>query len=77
MPRAQVEALEALTRRPFSHLAPGHSLARLCSALSMPLPPLVAKGITRLPERSQLSRKVSTIFGSTYHQMGKPRKTVS
>ena len=50
---------------------------RLFSAFSIPLPPEVAKGITRLPERSQLSRKVSTMRGSTYHQMGKPRKTVS
>ena len=43
----------------------------------MPLPPEVANGTTVLPEKSQLSRKVSTILGAVYHHMGKPTKTAS
>ena len=43
----------------------------------MPLPPEVAKGMSFLPEKSPPSRNVSTIVGATYHQIGKPTKTVS
>lgn len=51
-----------------------------CKYLSVsptPLPPLVANGITVLPEKSSLSKKVLIIVGATYHQIGKPTKTVS
>ena len=66
-----------LSSLPFFQLAWGQWDFRLCSAFSIPLPPEVAKGITVLPEKSYLSRNVSTIRGSTYHQMGKPTNTVS
>ena len=51
--------------------------ARALLVPPMPLPPEVAKGTTVLPVRSQLSRKVLTIVGAIYHQMGKPTNTTS
>ena len=43
----------------------------------MELPPEVPKGTTVLPLKSQLSKNVSMMCGASYHQMGKPTKTVS
>ena len=50
---------------------------RYLSVSPTPLPPLVANGITVLPVKSSLSKKVLIIVGATYHQIGKPTKTVS
>ena len=47
------------------------------SVLPKPLPPEVANSTTVLPDRSQDSTKVLMMWGATYHQMGKPRNTVS
>ena len=66
-----------LSRRPSRTVAPFASVAMRCGALPRPLLPLVANGTMTLPVRSYASRKVSTMRGSTYHQMGNPTKTVS
>ena len=47
------------------------------SVLPKPLPPEGANSTTVLPDRSQDSTKVLMMWGATYHQMGKPRNTVS
>ena len=62
---------------PSSRRAPLQLGARALFVPPMPLPPEVANGTTVLPVRSQLSRNVLTMVGATYHQMGKPTKTVS
>ena len=62
---------------PSATVAPLQEGASSAEVLPIPLPPEVAKGITFLPVRSQLSRNVLTIVGATYHHIGNPTKITS
>ena len=71
------EADASLSIKPFLTSAFGQT-ERMCSAVfPIPLPPDVANGMTVFPEKSADSRKVSMMFGSLYHQMGKPINMMS
>lgn len=66
-----------LSMRPSRTRASGCRLLMRSVARETPLPPLVANGATIFPARSTESRKLSTMRGSAYHQMGKPTNTTS
>lgn len=74
---AQAPAVRGVTSWPAFQVRAGYCSRKWRSAGGMALPPEVAKGTIALPEKSPLSRKVSTARGSIPHQMGKPTKTVS
>ena len=73
----QAAASMWLSSLPFFQLAWGQWGLQAPLRLLDPAAAGGGEGITVLPEKSDLSRNVSTIRGSTYHQMGKPTNTVS
>ena len=69
---AQAPAVRGVTSWPASQVRAGYCSRKWRSAGGMALPPEVAKGTIALPEKSQLSRKVSTARGSIPHHIACP-----
>jgi len=61
---------------PFSSFAPLQLGSRRLFVFPIPLPPEIANGMIVLPVRSQHSGKILTMFGATYHQIGKAMNIV-